>query len=332
MNQLKFININDRRIIEGPRDHLMQISPVKYPNAMRVLDKMMRNNWFHWDAPITDDVGQWKTLPENIRRAVQLDIAFLSNLDGIQFGNLMFNIGRHITAPEYAMAISRQAWEEAVHVISYETMIETLDMDPVETYNLFLNDEILRAKNEHILRMSQMLSREYTPENFVRALAGNVALEGIYFQAGFKLFYVLHRQGILPNCAKMIRYINRDESNHHLDLFYSLWRDLRAERPELFTPEVATDCRNILAEAARFEITWGTHMVGGGIPGYTPAMIDGHVKALADLYSQKLGLGTIFGQTTDPMDWCEPYMRQHGVETNFFEDKPIEYEDKSLEW
>lgn len=332
MSELKFININDRRIIEGPVDKLMQISPVKYDKPMRILDTMMRNNWFHWDVDLSDDSKQWPTLPDKIREAVRKALGALSNLDGIQLGNLTNNIGRYVTSPEYSMALCRQAWEEGVHVLSYQTMVETYDMDPVATYNLFMTDDLLKTKNEHILAQSAILGDDYSAENFALSIVANIALEGIYFNSGFKLFYVLHRQGMLPQTAKMIRYINRDEVSHHLRLFHAMWEDLRQERSDIFTPEVATKARKILENAARMEIAWGQHIVDGGIPGMSPDVVDQHVKYLTDFYSKNLDLGPIFNQTHDPLAWCEAYMREHGVDTNFFEDKPIEYEDKSLDW
>lgn len=330
--RLEYVDISERRIIDGPDDKVMQISPVKYPKPMLMLEKMMRDNWFHWDTPLNADAVQFRTMPEKLRRAVQKALGFLSNLDGIQLNTLANNIGRYVTAPEYRMALVRQTYEEEVHVLTYDRMISTLEMDAVETYNLFLSDDLLHRKNSHIIYMAERVGRDYTPENFVRAIAANQALEGIYFNMGFKLFYVLHRNGYLPGCAKNIRYINRDELSH-LRVFNAMWQDLRIERPELFTREVLNDCREIMSSAALMEIAWGHHIVDGGILGLTPQIIDQHVKFLANQQAEATGLGTLFpGISRDPLEWCNGYLKEHGVDTNFFEDHVIEYDDTGLEW
>lgn len=332
MAKLEYIDINQRRIIDGPEDKLMQISPVKYFKPMELLEKMCRDNWFWWDTPLNKDAQEFKTMEPKLKRAVQKALGFLSNLDGIQLNTLANCISRHVTTPEYRMAFVRQTYEEEVHVMSYDRMISSLELDAVETYNLFMTDNILRAKNEHIIKMAELLGSNYSGENFVRAIAANQALEGIYFNMGFKLFYVIHKRGLLAGCAKMIRYIQRDELSH-LRLFNALWHDLRAERPELFTEAVLDDCRQIMREAARMEIVWGKHLIEGGILGLTDAIVEQHVKFLANKYAQAVGLGELFeGIKRDPLAWCDDYLAEHGVDTNFFEDHVIDYDDAALAW
>lgn len=327
---LEFISLEDRRIIDGPQDKLMQMSPVKYRAPLEIMEKSMRDNWFHWDVPLVDDLNQYRKLDDKTRRAIQKDLGFLSNLDGIQLNTLANSIGRYITAPEYRMALVRQTYEEEIHVLTYDRMITSLEMDSVETYNLFMTDEMLRAKNEHIIRMAEILGDDYSSENFVRSIAANQALEGIYFQFGFKVFYVVHKRGSMGGCAKNIRYINRDEMSH-LRIFNSMWRDLKAERPELFTPAVIKDCRQVLKEAALMEIQWGQHIIEGGILGMTDHIVEGSVKFGTNQVAAAVGMEPIFPEVTkDPLAWTETYLRENGIETNFFEDKVIEYEDAPL--
>lgn len=332
MSELKFISLEDRRIIDGPVDKLMQISPCKYREPLDIMEKTMRDNWFHWDIPLVGDLNHYRSLDAKTQRAIQMDLGFLSNLDGIQLNTLANSIGRYITAPEYRMAITRQAYDEEIHVLTYDRMITSLEMDAIETYNMFMTDEMLKAKNEHIIRMAEILGDDYSSENFVRAIAANQALEGIYFQFGFKVFYVVHKRGKMGGCAGNIRYIQRDEAQH-LRLFNAMWRDLRKERPELFTPTVLKDCKQALKEAALMEMKWGKHMIQGGILGMTDDIVDGHVMKLTNDVSNAVGLGDVFeGVRKDPLEWCNAYLKEHGIETNFFEQKVLEYDDKPLEW
>ena len=329
---LEFISLDDRKIIDGPDDKLMQISPAKYRMPLEIMEKSMRDNWFHWDVPLVDDLRDFRSLDSKTQRTIQMDLGFLSNLDGIQLNTLANSIGRYITAPEYRMALVRQTYEEEIHVLTYDRMITSLDMDPIETYNLFLTDELLRAKNEHIIKMAELLGDDYSSENFVRAIAANQALEGVYFQMGFKVFYVIHKRGKMGGSAQNIRYIQRDEASH-LRIFNSMWHDLRKERPELFTTEVLKDCREAIKQAALMEVQWGQHIIQGGILGLTNEIVEGGVKFNANQVVRAVGLEPVFPEATkDPLAWTDTYLREHGIETNFFEQKVLDYEDKPLEW
>lgn len=325
--------IEGRRVILGEKDELMAPSPKKYDTPMEIMEKGMRDDWKHWHVTLVDDLADFRALDKNTQRMIQMDLGFLSNLDGIQLGTLANNIGQHITAPEYRMAITRQAYEELVHVMTYDRMITSLEMDPIETYNLFMTDEILEAKNKHILRMANLVGDgNFSGENFVRALAANQALEGIYFQFGFKCFYVVHKRGKLAGCSQNIRYIQRDEASH-LRLFNSMWRDLRKERPEFFTKEVLRDCFEILKEAGKIEMLWGKHIIGGGTLGLTNDMVDSSIGFGTNGVAQAIGLDKPFPEVNkDALAWTDTYLKEHGIEVNFFEGRVLEYEDKTLEW
>lgn len=324
--------INNRRVILGENDELMAPSPKKYSAPIALMDKALRDDWKHWHVTLVDDLADFRRLDAKARRSVQMNLGFLSNLDGIQLSTLANNIQAHITAPEYRMALTRQAYEELVHVLTYDRMITSLDMDPIETYNLFMTDEILEAKNKHIIKMANLLSDDFTGENFVRAIVANQALEGVYFQMGFKRFYVLHKSGFMAGCAKNIRYIQRDEASH-LQIFNSMFREIRKENPEFFGPEVMKDCGEILRLAAEMEMTWNRHVNQGGQLGITDAMSDGSIMFGTNGVASAVGIEPPFPQVTkDPFGWTDAYLNEHGIETNFFEDRVVEYEDKGLEW
>ena len=324
--------INSRRVILGPNDELMAPSPKKYDMPIRLLDKALRDDWKHWHISLVDDLRDFRGLNQKARRSVQMNLGFLSNLDGIQLSTLANNIQAHVTAPEYRMALTRQAYEELLHVLTYDHMITSLEMDPIETYNLFMTDEVLEAKNKHILKMAGILGNDFTGENFIRALCANQALEGIYFQMGFKRFYVLHKSGKMAGCAQDIRYIQRDEASH-LQIFNSMWRDIRKENPEFFTAEVMKDCKEILRVAAEMEMVWNRHVNQGGQLGMTNEITDGSIMFGTNGVARAVGIEEPFPHVTkDPLAWTDSYLKEHGIENNFFETRVLEYEDKSIEW
>lgn len=325
---------NARRIAFGPKDELMCMAAIKYPWAIDVYDRMEANTWFPKSIPLGADRDCYRSdkLNDRERNAYDKSLAFVSNLDGIQFNNLICNIGQHVTAPEISLALARQAAEEGVHVRSYQFLIEAVSLDPAAVYMAFERDGMLAKKNEFIMRQSAILKGDPSPANFARAIVGNVALEGIYFYSAFLTFYTLARNGKMLASADMIKYINRDEGETHLDLFTNMHHAFKAENPHLYDAQFEADARQLLMDATELEISWGQYIIQGGFLGQTDSVVDQFVKHLANLRSVALGLGVLYPGVVNPVPWFDDFSKPNGTRSNFFESKPIDYQADGLAW
>lgn len=327
---------NDRRLAFGPKDELMNMSRTRYPWAIEIYDRMERNTWFPKSVPLGQDRVDYRTkLTDRQRKAFDRALAFVSNLDGIQFNNLITNIGQHITAPEVGLAMARQAAEEGVHVRSYQFIVEAVSLDPEAIYMMFERDGMLAKKNEFIMRGSRVLKDDPTPENFARAIIGNVALEGIYFYSTFLLFYILGRGSAMTGTADMIKYINRDEGETHLDLFTNMHHAYKAENPELYDARFTEDAVTMLREAALLEIEWAIYNLDGGFPGATEQMFRDFIMGLANERCRRLGLPDAFPGAMDyqkVVPWFDSFSKPNGTRTNSFEGKNTDYAVGGLEW
>lgn len=325
------LNINDRRLIEGPQDKLMCVSPLKHAWTNEIWDVMMANTWFPREVDLSRDVKQYKTLDPAKTAMYDKALAFLSNLDGIQFNNLTFNIGEHITSPEVSMVISRQAWEEANHVKSYATLIEAVSANPHDIYTLFARDGILAEKNEYIMRQSAILGTDYSARNFALAVVANIILEGIYFYSGFLAFYTLARGGEMLGSADMIRFIQRDEQVH-MHLFVRMFETLMQERPELFDEDFFADVVKLFKEAVELESAWGKYIIKGGVLGLTDQIVEQYIQFLADERLKLIGMSPIYN-VKNPVEWVTEFSSINGEESNFFESKVKAYAvGGTLDW
>jgi len=325
--------VNKRRLIEGPTNDLMMVSPVKHRFARELLEKMQENTWSQHEVDLSEDAKLFPSqkLLDSERECYTDALAFLSNLDGIQINNLTKNIGKHITSPEVYQCIIRQGWEEALHVEAYSQMIETMPgLDPVEVYNRFETDAVLAEKNEYIMRSHKQLADEYTPYNFALAIIANIALEGIYFYSGFLVFYTLARMGKMKESAKMIKFIQRDEMTH-LDLFVNMHHTLKKERPELYTEQFYEDAKSVLQGATELEISWGKHIIRYGVMGLTDEIIERFVKHLCDRRTEQLEIPNYYN-VENPVPWFDEFAAISKTEENFFEGKVSAYEIGALEW
>lgn len=325
---------NRRRLAFGIKDELMCMARIRYPWAIDIYDRQEANTWFPKSIPLGDDKAMYRSpaLSDRERNAYDKALAFVSNLDGIQFNNLIHNIGQHITAPEVSLAIARQASEEGVHVRSYQFMIEAVSLDPEKVYMAFESDGVLAKKNEYIMRQSRILKDDPTPANFARAIVGNVILEGIYFYSAFLVFYTLARYGKMLGSADMIKYINRDEGETHLDLFVNMHHTFKEENPELYDEQFRTDAIELIKGATELEVNWGKYIIQGGFPGLTDNIMENFVKTLANKRAQRLGLGIVYPDAQDSVPWFDDFSKPNGTRSNFFESKPTDYAVDGLEW
>ncbi|MBU3096782.1 ribonucleotide-diphosphate reductase subunit beta [Acinetobacter baumannii] len=315
--------INDRRLILGPKDDLMAISPMKHTWAKGILDRMENNTWFPHVVNMADDVASYNRLNAADRFMFDKALAFLSNLDGIQFNNINQNIAKHVTSPEVAMCLSRQAWEEALHVKSYATIIETVSLDPMSVYMTFERDGLLAKKNEFILKQSRLLGENFSAEGFALSCISNVLLEGVYFFSGFLSFYLLADKGEMLGSADMIRYIQRDEEGTHLDLFAHMLDTLRHENKEVFTQSFWKKALEVFLISSEMEIGWGKYITQGVT---NPKAIEDYIKHLANVRAEQIKAPFVpYPGVKNPFPWVEQFSKPNTAEKNFFETRVTDY-------
>ena len=332
--------INNSRIINGEDDGLMQVSPVKYPFADEIFRTMLKNTWVPQEVQMGKDIEMWNdlaALTEQERSVYKRSLAFVSNLDGLQTNNLVLNICRHITSPEVSLAVVRQAFEEALHVHSYATMIEALNLDPDEVYGLYRNDKELYSKNKRIL---QAVSKINDPafktgsfENdqmFLEACVGNIILEGVYFFSAFLVFYVLRRNNKMPGSAEMIQFINRDE-DLHLSLFIHIVNGIKKEQPELWTPQFQQAIIQNIKDGVDLEYNWGKSCIGEGILGLNPENLREYLQFVGDRRLQAIDLPKVY-HSKNPFPWIDEITQGSMIEVNFFEGTVKEYSRGTLDW
>jgi ribonucleoside-diphosphate reductase beta chain len=320
--------VSARRMIDGPSDKLRSVSSVKYPWTAEIWDTMLSNNWDPNQVGLTRDQVQFEELKAGQQVAIKRGLAFLSNLDSIQVDNLAANVGTLITDPNVRECIYRQQFEEVVHVKAYSTIVESLfPSDPMSIYDMHAKVPQLGQKNDYIIAKSEEVTKDPTPVNKVKAIVSNIALEGIFFFTGFVTFYAVGRQtGKMGGAIDQIKYIQRDETVH-LQLFQNIYLTVKNERSELFTKENLREYQGILQAAAELEIEWGKFLISDGVPGLTDKIMTDYIRFRTNLVSSAIGLGLVFPQTRNPIEWVDQYAEINGSQKNFFETKPMTYSE-----
>lgn len=327
--------INARRVIEGPEDPIRAVSMQRYPWVEGLWKQMLANNWVPEQVPLLRDKKHFSEMSEGCQFAYKSALAFLSNLDAIQVDNLTENIAGVITDPGIKSLIARQTFEEAMHNRAYSVLAEELfPREVLDIYDMARSVPMLRDKNSMILAQARQVTHAPTAQNKVKALASNIILEGVYFFSGFLIFYSIARStGKMLESRDMIRYIQRDELTH-LRLFINAFNSLREERPELFTPQLIAEIKDLFRQAAVLETNWGTFCIKKGVPGLNAKGIGGFIRDRAEECAQEIGMGGIF-KIQKPYAWFDEYATveaMNKVQKNFFEGKNTRYSEAMPEF
>ncbi len=331
--------INKRRVINGFDDGLMQASPLKHPWAREIFKKMQRNNWVAEEIPFQTDYEQWSTntLTDAEKNCFIRALAFASNLDGLLTKTLSELIKPHITSPEICLAISRQIYEEALHVDSYSTMIEALAFDPEAVYGLYRKDSTLFYKNKTVFKaVSKIAYKGFktgtfeTDQAFLEACTTNLILEGVFFYSAFLIFYNLGKQNKMPGSKEMIQFINRDE-DLHVALFVNIINSIKDEQPELWTPELQALITTNIVDSVQMEYEWAISCIGDGLLGLTPDGVKEYLQFIGDTRLASIGLKKKF-HSKNPYPWIDEHTQGNMIEVNFFEGRVKEYQTGTLQW
>ena len=323
-------SLNDRKTFGGDPDGMINFTRCKYEWALKLWDTMEANTWFPKEVQMTGDAKDYKFLTQPEKRMYDLVLSQLIFMDSLQTNNLMDNINPYITAPEINACLSRQSYEEANHSKSYAVMVESISDNTDEIYDMWKTDVKLREKNTYIAGIYENLAGDIDDHKIVLAMFANQILEGLYFYAGFAAMYALGKSGKMLGSSQMIRFIQRDEVTHLL-LFQNLILSTKQERPELFTPALEAEVREMFRRAVDLEASWGAYITQGQILGFTDGIIRQYIEYLADRRLEAVGYESEYN-VKHPIPWVDGYASFNDQRTNFFEGNVVNYSKGSIDF
>ena len=95
----------------------LTLRPMKYPEFYEMYRDAIRNTWTVEEVDFSTDVRDLKhKLSDAETHLISRLVAFFATGDSIVGNNLVLNLYKHINSPEARMYLSRQLYEEALHV------------------------------------------------------------------------------------------------------------------------------------------------------------------------------------------------------------------------
>ena len=168
-------------------------------------------------------------------------------------------------------------------------------------------------------------------QQFLENLIGfYVIMEGIFFYSGFVMILSFHRQNKMTGIGEQFQYILRDESIH-LNFGIDLINGIKAENPDLWSPEFQERMKNKIMTAVELEYAYAEDCLPNGVLGLNAPMFRDYVQYIADRRLERIGIPAQYG-SKNPFPWMSETI-DLGKEKNFFETRVTEYQTAaSLQW
>jgi ribonucleoside-diphosphate reductase beta chain len=311
----------------------LTLRPMRYPAFYEMYRDAVRNTWTVEEVDFSLDVNDLRNkFGPAERHLVERLVAFFATGDAIVSNNLVLNLYKHVNAPEARLYLSRQLYEEALHVQFYLTLLDTYLPEPEARAKAFAATEnipAIRHKAEFCFRWMDSiggLDRLETQAQRRRFLLNLICfatcIEGLFFFGAFAYVYYLRSRGLLHGLAAGTNWVFRDESGH-MAFAFEVIRVAREEEPALFDDEMRAQIVTMLGEAVECEMVFAEDVLSGGVAGLSTRDMRQYLEYLADQRLAQLGLPRHFG-ARNPF----PFMDLQDVQelTNFFERRVSAYQ------
>jgi len=310
----------------------LTLRPMRYPQFYDRFRDAIKNTWTVEEVDLHSDLKDLARLSPAEQHLVSRLVAFFATGDTIVANNLVLNLYQHINAPEGRLYLSRQLFEEAVHVQFYLTLLDTYLPDERERFAAFAaveNIPSIRRKAEFCYRWIDSIREldRVTSAAERRAFVLNLicfaaCIEGLFFYGAFAYVYFLRSRGLLNGLASGTNWVFRDESMH-MAFAFDLVDTIRAEEPDLFDAELGDQVRAMMADAVECEYGFAADLLDQGVSGLSLTDMRAYLEHVADRRLVQLGIEPMYG-SKNPFAFME--LQDVQELSNFFERKVSSYQ------
>ena len=311
----------------------LTLRPMKYPQFYEMYKNAIKNTWTVEEVDFSTDVNDLRNkMTASERHMINRLVAFFATGDSIVSNNLVLNLYKHINSPEARMYLSRQLYEEAVHVQFYLTLLDTYIPDHFEREQAFAavqNIPSIHKKAEFcfkwidsIQNLQALETKDDRKQFLLNLICFATCIEGLFFFAAFAYVYFLRSKGLLHGLAAGTNWVFRDESAH-MAFALDVIKEVRNEEPELFDDQLHSQIAAMIDEAVNCEMQFAEDILSGGISGLSVADMRQYLEFVADQRLIMLGMQKVYG-AKNPFSFMD--LQDVQELANFFERRVSAYQ------
>lgn len=311
----------------------LTLRPMKYPVFYEMYKNGIKNTWTVDEIDFSSDlVDLHSKLNDAERFLIHRLVAFFATGDSIVGNNLVLNLYKHVNSPEARLYLSRQLYEEALHVQFYLTLLDNYIPDMKEREKAFAaihNIPSIAAKAEYsfkwmdsIHQLNQLHSIEDRRRFIMNMVCFAGTIEGLFFFAAFAYVYFLRSKGLLNGLASGTNWVFRDESCH-IDFAFEVVRTAVQEQPELMDNRMRDMIKVMVQDAIDVEMKFADDILEHGIAGLSKKDMRSYLEYIADIRLETLNISKQYN-AKNPFPFME--LQDSQELTNFFERRVSAYQ------
>ena len=283
----------------------LTLRPMRYPVFYEMYKAALKNTWMVAEVDFSTDINDLRgRMSPAERHLINRLVAFFATGDSIVANNLVLNLYKHVNSPEARLYLSRQLFEEALHVEFYLTLLDTYIPDPEERRKAFAaveNVPSIKRKadfsfkwTDTIFDLGALKSRDDRRRFLLNLISFAACNEGLFFFAAFAYVYFLRSKGLLNGLAVGTNWVFRDESAH-IAFAFKLIEIIAGEEPGLFDDEMKSRVAAMMEEAVECETLFASDLLSGGVAGLSPPDMTRYLQYVADRRLNALGVPPLYG-------------------------------------
>jgi ribonucleoside-diphosphate reductase beta chain len=311
----------------------LTLRPMKYPVFYEMYRNAIKNTWTVEEVDFSTDLADLRArMTPAERHLINRLVAFFATGDSIVGNNLVLNLYKHVNAPEARMYLSRQLYEEALHVQFYLTLLDTYIPDHAERERAFAavhnvpsiarKAEFCQRWIDSVFALDTLRTKPQRRAFLLNMICFASCIEGLFFFAAFAYVYFLRSKGLLHGLASGTNWVFRDESMH-MAFAFEVVKTARNEEPDLFDESLADGVSQMLEEAVACETQFAEDILSLGVAGLSAREMLQYLQFVADRRLSQLGLPARY-KVKNPF----PFMELQDVQelANFFERRVSAYQ------
>jgi ribonucleoside-diphosphate reductase beta chain len=230
------------------------------------------------------------------------------------------------------MYLSRQLYEEALHVQFYLTLLDNYIPDPnerEEAFSAINNIPSIKKKADFCFKwidsineLDQLNTKEDRRRFLMNLICFATCVEGLFFYAAFAYVYFLRSKGLLQGLASGTNWVFRDESMH-MAFAIEVIKTARQEEPDLFNSQMEDMVTQMLEDAIECEMEFANDVLQLGVAGLSPKDMRQYLEYCADQRLESLSIAPRYN-VKNPFGFMELQDMQELA--NFFERRVSAYQ------